>query len=1141
MRYSVAALVLLFSALSFSQSDGPFLLRRPAVSKTQIAFNYAGDLWIADRNGGDARRLTAGVGVQTSPAFSPDGTMVAFTGQYAGNDDVYVVPAAGGQPTRLTSHPGPDGVVGWTPDGKSVLFRSNRNSYYDGSDRLFTVGLSGGLPTELPLPTAEEGSFSPDGTHIAYVPHAKWQRAWKRYRGGQTTPIWIANLSDSSIEKIPRENSNDSNPMWVGNTIYFLSDRNGPVGLFAYDTTSKQVTEVAKSDGLDFKSASATQDAIVIEQFGSLHLYDLSAHQEKTVNVRVAADVPEIRPQFVKVDPKRIRTYNISPGGARAVMEAWGEIFTIPSDKGDIRNLTNTPAVAEHDPAWSPDGKWIAFFSDVSGEYQLELRSQNGRGEVRRLNPGDPPSYYYGPNWSPDSQKIAYTDKRMNLWYMDVASGKNTLVASDYYDNPQRALNPDWSPDSQWLTYTKQLPSHLRAVFVYSLATGKSIQVTDGLSDAEYPAFDSNGKYLYFTGSTDVGLTTGWLDMSSLDHPVTRSVYLAVLGKDTPSPLAPESDEEKIKEEIKKAAEDKAKTKDKGKDRDKKKDKDTTGKTTDASAGDADKDNDKDKDKKDEPVVVKIDAEGIGQRIIALPIPAKNYLALLAAKPGVIFLAEGPQVIRESDYEDLRTTVQKFDLSKRKVDKFLDDVSDFTISSTGEKMIYRKGEEFSIAGTDEPPAPSPQPKPGEGPLKLDSMEVRIDPRPMWKQEYHEAWRIERDFLYDPNHHGLDLAKAEKKYQPYLENLGSRGELNYLLEECLGEITLGHVFVGGGYTPEIKKTRTGLLGADYKLENGRYRIARVYDGENWNPDLQAPLTQPGVNVKVGDYILAVNGVELHANDEIFSFFEETAGKQVLLKVGPNPDGKDSREVTVVPVDSEVGLRRRAWIEGNRRKVDELSSGRVAYVYLPNTAGDGFINFNRYYFSQVGKQAAVIDERFNEGGDLADYIIDYLRRPLLSMVTARDGNDFASPVGSIYGPKVMIINEMAGSGGDALPWYFRKAGIGPLVGKNTWGGLVGIYDYPELIDGGGVTAPRAAIYGLNGQWEVENRGIAPDYDVELDPALVRQGHDPQLEKAVSVVLELLQQHPLPKYAKPQYPNYHQNDSLGASAGKGASPAK
>jgi tricorn protease len=537
---------------------------------------------------------------------------------------------------------------------------------------------------------------------------------------------------------------------------------------------------------------------------------------------------------------------------------------------------------------------------------------------------------------------------------------------------------------------------------------------------------------------------------------------------------------------------------------------------------------DKDK-KKEEPVEVRIDLDGIGQRILALPIPAKNYVAMTPGATGILFLAEGPSVIRESD-GDVKTTLQKFDLSKRKVDKFLDEVNDYALSADGSKILYRKGEQFTIASTTEPPSGGGTPKPGEGPLKLDAMQVYLEPRAMWKQQYHEAWRIERDFLYDPNHHGLDLAKAEKKYAPYVENLGSRDELNYLFEEALGELQLGHVFVGGGYRPEIKQVKTGLLGADYSIDSGRYRVARVYNGENWNPDLQAPLTQPGVNVKPGDYILAVAGRDLHGTDDIDSFFEGTAGKQVLLKVGPTPDGKGSREVTVVPVDSEIGLRRLAWVEGNRRKVDELTGGRVAYVQLPNTAGGGFSSFNRYYFAQVGKDAAILDERFNEGGDLADYIIDSLRRPLMSLATTREGEDFTSPGAAIYGPKVMIINEMAGSGGDAQPWYFRKAGIGPLVGKQTWGGLVGIWGYPDFIDGGGVTAPRGAIYGLNGDWEVEGHGIPPDYDVDLDPVAVRQGHDPQLEKAVAVVLDLLNKNPLPKYKRPPYPNHHQNDDLG-----------
>jgi tricorn protease len=1105
-------------------ANPPLLLRQPAVSKSLIAFNYAGDLWLVGRDGGEARRLTSSVGTATDPAFSPDGSMIAFTGDFAGNKDVYVIPVSGGTPRRLTYHPGADEVLGWTPDGKRVLFRSTRASYYRFNERLFTVPVEGGFPTELPIVIAEDGSLSPDGQRLAYVPHGIWQPAWKRYRGGQTTPIWIAALADSSVvDKIPRENSNDKNPIWMGNTIYFLSDRNGPVSLYSYDTASKQVSEVVKSDGLDFKTASAGPDAIVIEQFGALKLYDVATKQVKNLEITVGGDLPQLRPQFLKVEPRRIRNTSLSPTGVRALMEAWGEIFSVPSDKGDVRNLTHSSAVADRDPAWSPDGKWIAYFSDEPGEYELQIRDQNRFGKVKHINLGTPPSFFYKPLWSPDSKKIAYTDKRMNLWYVDVDSGKITKVDSDRYDVPAWTMSHSWSPDSKWLTYHKQLSSHLRAIFVYSLEQGKAWQVTDGLSDAQYPAFDADGKKLYFTASTDVGLTAGWLDMSSLEHPVTRSVYVAVLSKDEGSPLAPESDEEKAKDAGKDKDQD-AKSADKaGEDK-------SSGKAKSAKKDEKAEDK-KSAEKKEETPVVKIDMDGIGQRVLALPIPAKNYTQLSAGKSGFLFLAEAPAVVRESDLEDLKITVQKFDLSKRKLDKFLDEVNEFSLSADGSKILYRKGEQWAIWNTEEQPSDGGgKPKPGEGPLKLDAMQVYIEPRNVWKQEYHEAWRVERDFLYDPNFHGLDLAKIEKKYQPYLEGMGSRGELSYLFEEALGEIQLGHVFVGGGFAPEWKGAKTGLLGADYTIENGRYRIAHVYNGENWNPDLQAPLTQPGVNVKAGDYILGVNGEELKGTDNIYRLFEGTAGRQILLKVSTDPEGKQAREVTVVPVPDEAGLRRLAWIEGNRRKVDELSGGRVAYVELPNTGGGGFSNFNRYFFAQVGKEGAVLDDRFNEGGLIADYIIDSLHRPLMSRIAARDGDDFNSPLGSIYGPKAMLINEMAGSGGDAMPWYFRKAGIGPLVGKNTWGGLVGIYDYPEFIDGGSVTAPRVGIYGLNGEWEVEGHGIKPDYDVELDPAAVRQGRDPQLEKAVQVVMEELKKNPLPEYKKPAYPNYHQGDGLG-----------
>jgi len=1115
-KHFVCSLFLLVSP-AFSQNNPPLLLRRPAISKTQIVFNYGANLWIAGREGGDARRLTSGIGTETAPAFSPDGNWVAFTGEYDGNPDVYLVAAAGGVPKRLTYHPGADNVIGWTADGKNVLFLSTRSSSYHFNAKLFSIAVDGSFPTEYPLPVVEAAALSPDGTHVAYVPHGQWQAAWKRYRGGQTTPIWIADLKDSHVERVPRENSNDFNPMWVGDTVYFLSDRNGAISLFAYDTKTKQVSEAIKNDGLDFKSASAGPGAIVVEQFGRLKLYDLGTHETRTVNVRVEGDFPQVRPHFVKVDAKRIRNFGISPSGARAVMEAWGEIFTVPSDKGDIRNLTRTQAVAERDPAWSPDGKSVADFSDASGEYNLEIRSQSGQGEVKKINLGNPPSFFYSPVWSPDSKKIAYSDKRVNLWYVDVEKGAPVKVDTDHYEGS--TFNPGWSPDGKWIVYTKQLPSHFHAVFLYSVEQGKAYQLTDGMSDALYPSFDKNGKYLYFTASTDLGPAAVGFDMSSNNRLVTRSVYVVVLAKDQVSPLAPESDEEKGKDEKK---DDKHKGKDSPKD----------AKDQDKANADKvkDKDKEKDEDKKEEPVVVKIDFEAISQRILSLPIPARNYVNMAPGKAGILFISEGPMVITEDDQENLKQTIYKWDLEKRKVDKFLDEVNDYAVSFGGEKILYRKGEQWAMAGTGEAPSGSGPPKPGEGPLKLDAMEVYVEPRAMWKQIYNETWRIERDFFYDPHYHGLDLNKAAKKYEPYLEGIASRGELTYLFQEALGEMTVGHMFVGGGEHPQPKKVKGGLLGADYVQDNGRYRITKVYDGENWNPGLQAPLTQPGVNVKAGDYVLAVNGRELHSSDNIYSFFEETAGRQVLLKVGSSADGKGSRDVTVVPVESEENLRRFDWIESNRRKVDQLTGGRVGYVYVPNTAGAGYSSFNRYYFAQVGREAVIIDERFNEGGQLADWVVDFLNRPMRSRVVTRDGADWTSPSESIYGPKVMIINEEAGSGGDALPWYFRKAGIGPLVGKNTWGGLIGIGGYPELVDGGYVTAPRWALYGLNGDWEVENHGIAPDYDVDYDPAAVRQGHDPQLEKAVEVVQQLLREHPTPEYKRPAYPNYHKGDGLG-----------
>ncbi|HYP28348.1 MAG TPA: PDZ domain-containing protein [Blastocatellia bacterium] len=1093
-------LVLLFSlaigGVVFGQNGKTLLVRTPTLSNTHIAFSYAGDLWIVGREGGEATRLTTGVGTETNPLFSPDGQWIAFTGEYDGNVDVYVVPASGGVPRRLTYHPGSDNLTGWTPDGKQVHFVSGRYSETGRTAQLFTMPVDGVNPTVVPLPMAYEGSYSADGSRLAYVPLPRAFQAWKRYRGGRTAPVWIANLSDSSVEKVPRNNSNDFNPMWIGNRVYFLSDRNGPITLFAYDTSAKTVTQVVQNNGLDIKSASAGPDAIVYEQFGSLNLFDLKSNKARKINVTINADMLAVRPKFEKVS-SRITNASISPTGARAVFEARGEILSVPAEKGDPRNLTNTTGVAERDPAWSPDGKWIAYFSDESGEYALHLRSQTGMGEVKKINLGNPPSFFYSPNWSPDSKKIVYYDKRLNIWYVDIDKGTPVKI-----DTSSRGFNfgAGWSPDSRWVTYAKPLKSWYRAIFVYSLEENKSTQVTDGLSDATLPEFDKNGKYLYFTASTDVGPAVFGFDMTSYPHRPTRNIYVCVLKKDLPSPLAPESDEEKVAEE--KPAEKIAGQQPEP----------TEEKKPDAAQAPAQA---KPGEKKEPPKVV-IDFDKINQRILALPIPARNYVGVAAGKPNILY-------ILEQNTGTPGAIAHKYDMEKRKLDKVVEGINAFSLSSNGEKLLYGQGQSFFIVSLAQPI------KPGEGKIKTEDMEVYVDPREEWNQMYRETWRIERDFFYDPNYHGLDIKATAARYQPYVESIAHRADLNYLFQEMLGELTIGHLYVSGGDVPNPKRVVAGLLGADYSIENGRYRFKRVFDGENWNPQLRAPLTQPGVNVQEGEYLLAVNGRNLTSTDNVYAFFDSTANKQVVIRVGPNPDGAGSREVTVVPVASENGLRHLAWVEGNRRKVDQMTGGRLAYIYLPDTASGGYTNFNRYYFSQLDKEGAVVDERFNGGGQAADYVIDYLRKPLMSYWAVRDGDDFRTPYGTMPGPKAMIINEYAGSGGDFMPYMFRRAGIGPLIGKRTWGGLVGIGGYPQLMDGGSVTAPHFAFYTPEGKWEIENQGVAPDIEVEMDPKLWRQGRDPQLEKAVEVVMDTLRKNPQPKTKRPAYPNYHKGDGV------------
>ena len=1087
------------------------LVQKPAMNQTGIVFSYAGDLWRVAREGGVATRLTSGPGFKSDAAFSPDGRTLAFTGEYDGNVDVFIMPATGGVPKRVTFHPDADRVVGWTPDGARILFRSNRLSQ-SRYTQLYTVAAEGGLPEVLPLPMGCMGAYSPDGKRMIYAPLDGGQFApgftnfvaWKRYRGGSASYLWLIDLAGLTTVKVPRTDSNDIYPMWIGDKTYFLSDRNGPMTLFSYDPQSRKVSELIKNTGKDIVSASAGPGGIVYEQFGQIHIYDIASGKEHAVKIEIAADLPEVRPHFQNV-ARELRHAAISPTGVRAVFEAHGEVLTVPAEKGEVRNLTNTPGVMERTPAWSPDGKTIAYFSDESGEYVLHIKPQNGAGDTKKIPLAGKSAFYFDPKWSPDSKAIAFNDNMDNLWMVEVAAGKTTKVDTNLIYDLDRGFN--WSGDSKWIAFEKFLANRLRAIWIYSVESGQSVRITDGMSDARNPVFDRDGQYLYFMASTNYAPTVSGLDMSSDEHEITSTIYLAVLPNSIASPLGPESDEEGAP----RAAADGGRG--------------GAGAGAGAAAGAATP------APETPPKPVRIDFDKLAQRIVPLPLPAREYLDLQAGRSGIVYVLGPPA--GGGGLAGASGPLTRFDLKTRKSEKLADGVATFSLSANGDKMLLRMGGPAG-AGRGAPGAVQPVPsyvivpsatpmKAGEGALKLADIEVNVDPIGEWKQMYHEVWRIERSYFYDPNLHGVNTSDSEKEYEKYLDSLSSRADLNYIFKDMLSEMTSGHLRGGGGNIPLARTIPGGLLGADYEISNGRYRFKKIYAGESWNPQLQAPLVQPGLNVNEGDYLLAVNGQDLSGKDDVSRLLENTAGKPVVLKVGADASGANAREIPVVPIASELQLRHAEWIAANRRKVDELSGGKLAYVYLPDTAMGGLTSFNRYYFAQSDKQGAVIDERFNSGGQVADYIIEAMRRQLMGFWSPRYGAIYRTPAASILGPKVMIVNEMAGSGGDAMPWMFRYAKIGPLVGKRTWGGLIGVSEYPALMDGGTVTAPNFGFFSPEGKWDVENHGVAPDVEVEMDPKLASDGHDPQLERAVALALQLLEKNPPVEPKRPEFPNY------------------
>jgi tricorn protease len=1067
-----AAAVCFQSAWGIDKKDTR-MLTQPAVGAQSIAFVYGNDLWAADLNGENIRRLTTHKGEESCPVFSPDSRWIAFSGQYDGNTDVYIIPAEGGIPKRLTWHPSPDYVRDFTPDGKSVLFNSSRFAANRNRNKLYTVSIDGGMPQALDIPYADEAVYSPGGTRMAYTPFGEAFSMWKNYRGGTFSRIWIFRFSDHSLEKIPQPEGrcNDTDPMWIGQNIYFRSDRAGEFNLFSYNTETREINKLTQHQDFPIQNASSGGGRIIYEQAGYLHLFDPDAGQSSRLAISVAADLLELRPRYID-GARYIRHGEISPSGARAVFEFRGEIVTLPAEKGDFRNLTLTPGFHERGAVWSPDGRKIAYFSDESGEYQLCILNREN-DEVKKFDLNGS-GFYEDLHWSPDSKKLTYTDNSWSLYWMDVDSGNITKIGQEYLYGIYKTIEGAWSPDSKWIAYTLNTKAYFQKVYLYSLAEDKSYPVTDGLSEVSEPVFDPSGKYLYFFSSTDAGPVKHWFAMSNVDMEITRSIYLVVLNKGEESPLAKESDEEKIST---------------GKDEEK-------------------KENEGEKNK-----AVIIDFDKLNDRIVSLPLPSGNYSNLQAGSEGQIYYLEAPP-LAEGPFSP-ETKLHMFDLSKRKDETLATGINDYTISADHKKLLYAARNAWSIVDAGRPV------KPGEGQLNTSSIEVRIDPPAEWRQIFHEAWRINRDYFYDPNMHGIDWKAMKEKYEIFLPHLSCRGDLNRVIRWMGSNLGVGHHRVGGGDTlVDVDRVPVGLLGADFRVENGRYRFEKVFGGLNWNPELRSPLTEPGVDVAEGEYLLAVSGEQVEPPANLFKYFENTAEKLVEITVGSSPDGQGARTVEVVPVASEYALRNRDWVEGNVRKVDEATDGRCAYVYVPNTAGLGHIYFKRYFFPQSHKEAIILDERFNGGGMVADYYIDILRRKYVCMWNMRYGADLKTPSASIQGPMVMLINESAGSGGDLLPWMFRKFDMGPLIGTRTWGGLVGTLGFPVLMDGGYVTAPNLAIWTEDGGWIVENIGVPPDIEVEQIPADMIKGHDPQLERAIEEILKQLEENPPKEHKRPPY---------------------
>jgi tricorn protease len=1074
----------LFFISLLAQTDAG-LYRFPDVSKTQIVFTYANDLWIMPKEGGESIKLSSPLGVESFPKFSPDGKTIAFTGNYDGNKDVYVIPTNGGIPLRLTSHGYPDRIVGWQPNGKRILFASARESGRNRFSQMYTIAVTGGPSEKLPLAYAEFASYSRDGKELAVTFRTQAFRNWKRYRGGWKADIHLFNLVNNTSQNITALNTEAGNefPMWHDDDIYFLTDR-GPeerMNLWKYNIKTMAVEQLTNFKDNDIHFPSAGPDDIVFEAAGNLYLYNFSSKQMNEVKVSLVSDKALLKPKFEKVD-KYIQHVDISPDGNRALIEARGDIFSLPAENGFIKDLTISSGTAERYPSWSPDGKNIAYWSDRSGEYELWMSPFDG-GQPRKLTSYGP-GFRYNLFWSPDSKKLAFIDKAMKIQVYDIETGKTTLVdhAIHYFHDALENFSCSWSPDGRWLTFSHDLENNHSAVYIYDYKNKELHQVTSGFYSCSDPVFDSEGKYIYLLTNQSFSPNYSDIDNSFIYVNSTQPAVLT-LKKSTTSFLYPKNDTVKMipSEPVTKVVEIKHKFKS----------------STDTIQKIRVRVN-----------AVDIDFDRIESRIEILPLPAERYGKLGSVKNKILYIKYALQ-----DDEKGKPSLKIFDTEKKEEKTILNNVDAYTISADRFKLLVKQGDDFAII------------KPEEGqkfekPLRVAEMQMVINPMEEWKQILTDVWRLERDYFYDPNMHGVNWMQVKEKYTKMLAGASSREELNFIIGEMIGELNSSHTYQGGGDLEKESNQDVGYLGVDYEASGDFYKIKKIIRGAPWDAEERSPLDMPGVNVKEGSYLLAVDGVRLTTSQEPFIVFQGLADKTIELTYNSSSSFQGSKTVIVKAMKDEGRLRYLNWVETNRERVDEETGGEVGYIYVPSTGIDGQNELLRQFNAQWNKKALIIDERFNSGGQIPDRFIEVLNRAPLAYWAIRDGKSNPWPPFANFGPKVMLINGWSGSGGDAFPDYFRKKGLGPLIGNRTWGGLIGISGVPDLIDGGTVTAPSFRMFDADGKWFREGHGVDPDILVDEDLGLMAKGIDPQLERGIKEIKSLLQANGFKVPATPGY---------------------